>query len=213
MEHMIIGCTLLLGTITVKAQTFSEWFNQNSTRLKYYGQQIAAFQVYIGELEKGNRASAAGLGAISASKKGEYDLHNGYYSSLGEINPVLGKMGEVAEIVRLQAAIIQRFTNALARYRAGGFLGPDQVIYIWQTYRNVLQAVLADVTLLMAVLTAYDYQMTDDQRMGRIRELDMAMRDRYAFTLAFTDGTDLLEQQQAAELAEVGNLKAFYGVP
>jgi len=69
------------------------------------------------------------------------------------------------------------------------------------------------VEVLTQVLTAQDVQMTDDQRLGRIEALDTAMRDRYAFTLAFIDGTDVLEQQEAAEMAEVGTLKTYYGVP
>lgn len=203
----------MLAVLSGKAQTFSEWFHQNSTRLKYYAEQVAAFQAYLGELQKGYQISDAGLGSISGSKQGEFDVHSGYYASLGAINPALGKLGEITEIISLQAAIIQRFSNALARYRVNGFLGADRLTYIGQTYSDVLQASLADVAMLTDVLTAQDYQMTDDQRMNRISELDTTMRDRYAFTLAFTDGTDLLERQQAAELAEVGTLKALYGIP
>ena len=210
---MILGCFWVLAALPGRTQTFTEWFSQNSTRLKYYGQQIAAFQVELGKLEKGYRISEAGLGAISGSKKAEYDLHNGYYASLGDVNRAIGELDEVAEIVSLQAAIIERFTSALGRYRSGGLLGADRLGYIGQVYSNVLQAGLADVEILTEVLTAHDLQMTDDQRMGRIRELDRVMRDRFAFTLAFTNGTDLLAQQQAREHADLGMLKVFYGLP
>jgi hypothetical protein len=213
MRQMIMGCVLLLGMLPGKAQTFAEWFNQNGTRLKYYAQQIAAFQAYLGELQKGYGISDDGLGAISGGKQAEFGMHKDYYTSLGEINPVLGKMGEVAEMISLQAAIIQQFTSALARYQTDGLLGVDRLTYISQVYGNVLQAGLADVEVLTKVLTAQDFQMTDDQRLGRIKALDVATRDRYAFTLAFMDETDVLEQQQASELSEVGTLKAYYGIP
>jgi hypothetical protein len=213
MRRIFLGCMLLMGMVPGKAQTFAEWFNQNGTRLKYYAQQIAAFQAYLGELKKGYSISDDGLGAIGGSKQAEFDLHNDYYTSLGEINPALGKMGEVAELISLQAAIIQRFTSAMARYRSGGLFGADRLAYVGQVYDNVLKAGLADVEVLTEVLTVQDFEMTDDQRLGRIKTLDSAMRDRYAFTLAFMDGADVLEQQVAEEMGEVGTVKAYYGIP
>src|SRR5579859_6855444 len=213
MRYVILGCLGLLLVFTSRAQTFSEWFRQNSTRLKYYAKQIAALQVYLGELKKGYQISDGGLGSISDSKQEEYNSHNTYYASLREISPSLGQLGEVAEIAALQLAIMQRFTEALARYRRDGMLGADRLAYIGRVYSTLLLAGLADVQTLAEMLTAHDCQMTDDQRMGRIRELDAALRDRYAFTLSFTDGTDMLERQLVVERAGVGTVKALYGVP
>lgn len=196
-----------------RTQTFAEWFKQNSTRLKYYAKQIAALQVYLGELDKGYQIADGGLGAIGDGKQREYGLHSDYYASLGQINPALRQLGEVAEIAALQAAIIQRFTDALARYRRDGLLGIDRLAYIGQTYSNLLQAGLVDAGVLVDVLAADNWRMTDDQRLARIREIDAAMRDRYSFTLAFTDQTDMLERQLAAEQAGVGTVRALYGIP
>jgi hypothetical protein len=211
---MIRIVTAGLGLLLVlpgRAQTFTEWFKQNSTRLKYYARQVAALQVYAGELEKELQVSDAGLTAISGSKQGEYDLHDGYYASLENINPALGQMPEVAEIRDLQAAIVQRFSTALNRYRSDGVLGADRVASVEQAYSAVLQAGSSDVTALAAVLTPNNWQMTDDQRIARIRELDTAMRQRYAFTLAYTDRADLLELEMATEGGEIGTVNGLYG--
>ena len=203
----------LLPVLPSRAQTFAEWFQQNSTRLQYYAKQIVALQLYLGEVGKGFQISNAGLGDIGSSKQGEFDLHNGYYTSLVEVNPDIGGSAEVTEIATLQAAIIQRFTDALARYRRDGILSADRVAYMAQVYSAVLQAGQADVETLTAVLTDHEWQMTDDQRMGRIRQLDAAMKDRYAFTLAFTDGADMLERGEAWEGTDVGTVKGLYGIP
>jgi len=210
---MILGFFGLLLALPGRSQTFAEWFKQNSTRLKYYGKQIAALQGYLGELEKGYGIADVGLGLIGDGKQGEYDLHSNYYASLGKVNPVLWQLGEVTEIAALQATIIQRFTEALARYRRDGMLGADRLTYIAQVYNNLLQAGLADAKVLADVLTAGDWQMTDDERMGTIREVLAGMKDRYSFTVAFTDRTDLLERQMVAERAGVGIVGALYGVP
>jgi hypothetical protein len=122
-------------------------------------------------------------------------------------------MGEVSEIGALQVAIIQRFSAALTRYRNDGLLGPERLAYMSQIYSAVLQACLVDVETLAEVLKVGNWQMTDDQRVGRIKDLDASMRSRYSFTLDFTDRADLLERQQAAASAEITTLKDLYGVP
>src|ERR1700761_5045376 len=108
MKRMLAGCVGLLMVVTGRAQTFAEWFQQNSTRLKYYGQQIAELQIWLDELNKGCGIAGNGLGSINSSKQGEYDLHGAYYASLGAINPAVGQLGKVAEMVELQAAIVKR---------------------------------------------------------------------------------------------------------
>jgi hypothetical protein len=206
---VITGLGLLL-VLPGRAQTFAEWFKQNSTRLKYYARQVAALQLYAGELEKEIQVSDAGLAAISGSKQGEYALHQGYYASLETINSAVAQMPEVAEIGYLQTAIMQRFSTALSRYQSDGVLGADRVASMEQAYDAVVRASAEDVETLAGVFTANNWQMTDDQRMGRIRELDAAMRLRYAFTIAFTDRADLLELEIAAEGGEIGTVKGFY---
>jgi hypothetical protein len=139
--------------------------------------------------------------------------HSDYYASLDAINPGVGNLEEVAEIAELQARIIQRFTNALGRYRRDGLLGLDRVALVGQIYAGVLDAGLADVQELTEVLTAGDWQMTDDQRAGRIFDLDRAIKDRYSFAVAFIDRTDMLERQLGVERGEVGVIKGLYGIP
>lgn len=213
MKQIAIGLLGLFLVLPGHAQTFAEWFKQNSTRLKYYAQQIAALQLYLGEMEKGYQVSDTGLATISGSKQGEFDLHQNYYASLENVNPAVRESDEVSEINTLDGAIVQRFSTALARYRNDGLLGTDRLAYVQQVYTAVLQACLVDEETLAGVLKTGNWQMTDDQRLGRIRELDASMRNRYSFTLAITDRTDLLERQQAAEGADIATVMGLYGVP
>jgi hypothetical protein len=213
MKKLVVGLVFLVVAFAGQAQTFAEWFSQNSTRLKYYGEQIAALQVYIGQAEKGYQIVESGLGTVRDVKSGEFNLHNAFYTSLGTINPSVGKLAEVAEIAALQVAIVKRFSAALSRYRQDAHLRGDQITYIGNVYGTVLSVGLADVNALLDILTADKLKLSDDQRANRIRELDRMMRDRYAFTLAFTDQADLLTQQRQAEEMEMGMVKGLYGLP
>ena len=195
------------------AQSFAEWFKQNSTRRKYYGKQIAALQIYMEAAEKGYQIVELGLVTIRDIKSGEFNLHNAFYAALGEINPSVRNLADVMEIAALQVAIVERFTGALARYRQESHGRGDQMAYISEAYTAVLNAGLADVNALLDILAANKLQLSDDQRMERIRNLDAAMRDRYAFTLAFTDQADLLARGRRAEVGDLGTVKGLYGIP
>jgi hypothetical protein len=213
MKRMILGVVLVGMGLAGRAQTFDEWFEQNSTRKKYNEEQIAAWQVYIGVLEKGYSIVESGLGTIRGIKTGEFNLHSAFYTSLETVSPVVANMGEVAEIAALQAAIVKRFTAALARYRETGGLTGGEVAYISEVYAEILKEGLADVSALSDILTSGTLQLSDDQRMDRVQVLDDHMRARYLATLAITDQADELSMVRTAQGVDVETLKAIYGLP
>jgi len=196
-----------------RAQTAAEWFEQNSTRLAYYAQQIAALQIYLGEEKKGYDISSAGLGVIGRSKDVENTLHQGYYASLGQINPLVAGMPEVSEIDSLQEVMMQRSAASLAKYNRDGLFSAGQLSYIGGVFTRAVQAGMEDVNGLADLLTAGKLQMTDDERMTGIRVLDGAMRGRYGFMMGFTDQADLMEMQVAFDKAGLGVVEGLYGIP
>ena len=202
----------VLVTVTARSQRFSEWFRQNSTRLKYYAKQVAALQVSLSELDKGYGIAEMGLGLITEGKQGEWDVHDIHYKALGEINPAVAGMGETGEIVVMQAAIIKRFTDALERYGANGVLGTDGRAQVRRVTDAVVQAGLLDIKELTMVLTAHAWQMTDDERMVRIEALDRKMKERYAFTMSFTGWMDAWEGQLMRERGALETLRTLYGI-
>lgn len=200
-------------TMRGQAQTFAEWFEQSKTRLQYYAEQIAALQTYIGYATKGYGIVESGLSVIGGIKQGEFNLHSTFYSSLEAVNPEVGSMAEVAEVLALQAATVVRLQNALSRYRQSGNLGSNDLALAGQVYQSVLNAVTQDLNTLVEVLTANKWQMTDDQRMARIHALDVTGQERYQVMAGWTDETDMLSMQREAEAAQVGTVQGFYGIP
>src|ERR1700761_4953810 len=113
---MKLGLLLVFGVVFIVSghgQTFAEWWQQNSTRLKYYAKQVADLEAYLGEVKHGYQVCNTGISAIGSGKQAEFDLHNGYYNSFERVNPALGAIGEVTEILALQTAIIRRFSAGL----------------------------------------------------------------------------------------------------
>jgi hypothetical protein len=213
MKRMMIGVFCLTGALSGRAQTFADWFDQNATRKQYNEQQIAALGTFITVAEKGYSIVESGLSAIKVIKTGEFNLHSSFYSSLESINPAVGNMGEIAEIIALQLATAERVNAALARHRQDGSIGTDEQTAVSQVLQGVVNAGISDVNTLMQIITAGKLQMTDDQRMGYIRELDTSARMRYVLAAGVTDQADVVSLQRQAEMAQAGVVLGLYGLP
>src|SRR6202035_4749485 len=71
--------------------------------------QIAKLEIYIVDLEKGYRIAREGLTFIGEIKKGEFNLHSLFFSSLQSVNPSVAKYSKIAVIVADQLSIVSSF--------------------------------------------------------------------------------------------------------
>jgi hypothetical protein len=212
LKKIVLG---FLGALMVragKAQTFAEWFQQNSTRLKYYAEQVAALQAYLWQMQQGFKVSSSGLGSIGNLKVDEFGMHSAYYSSLTMVNPSVLSMPEVTEISALAAANLTRVESALIRYRRDGMLSTEQVSLIEDVLKAAMREELQGLKMLVSILTSDELQLTDDQRASRVLAIHSSMRDRYGFLISVTDRVDLMERQMSNALTEMGTVKGIYGI-
>lgn len=205
---VLLGCASGAG-----AQTFDEWFEQNSTRKKYQEQQIGDLQIYLGVLQQGYGIVESGLDTIQGIKAGEFDLHNNYYASLRTVSPVVTGMPEVQEIVSLQGQMVSRFSSALTRYRGSPGLRTNELTYLTGLYGEILQEGLADVTLLNEILTDNTLGMTDDERIRGVLLIDKRARERYRATVKVTNAADAIVVQRTSRAADAGVVSQLYGLP
>jgi hypothetical protein len=212
MKKMMMAAFCLAGALPGRAQTSAEWFDQNATRKQYNEEQIAELATFIMVAEKGYSIVESGLSTIKGIKAGEFNLHSKFYGSLESINPSIGNMGEIAEIIALQLATAERVNVALARYRQNGSIGTDEVTAVSRVLQAVVNAGLSDMNTLIQIITPGKLQMTDDQRMGYIRELDASARIRLGVVAGVTDQADVVSLQRQAEMAQAGTVMALYGL-
>lgn len=112
MKRLFTLILFALFSLTPKAQTLAEWFQQGGTQKKYLLQQIAALQVYIGDVQKGYSIAKQGLNTISDIKNDEFNLHKDYFNSLKIVNPKIKNYSKVADISVLQVNIIKVYKEA-----------------------------------------------------------------------------------------------------
>ena len=179
---------ILLFIVVVKtsnAQTFSEWFRQKKTQKKYLIEQIAALEVYSGYLEKGYSIVHEGLSQINSIKHGEFDLHEGYFTSLKNINPHIKDYTEVNNILSLKQQIEIICRRVLKQTKSTNEFNIDQRHYIGLVFEKLREGCHTDWDLLVQLLTPKQVQLKDDERLCKIGGLYDDMQEKYSFARSF----------------------------
>src|ERR1700735_335715 len=205
MKKIIITLIIFVCSMQIKAQGLSNFFSQSEADIKYMLQQIADLQLYIGYAEKGYSIAQKGLTFIGDLKKGEFDLHSAFFSSLSAVNPSIKNYAKVADIISYQLSIISNFKKILQLKN----MSPAEVTYLNTVYNNMSDACSKSLTDLINIITDNTYQMKDNERVARIDNIYSDMKDKYAFTQNFTSDANLLVAQRQNELYETSLLKSL----
>lgn len=199
----IIVVVMMVFIKTMNGQFLGGFFDQQATELKYYEQQIAYLELYIGYLEKGYKIAQAGLTTIGEIKKGEFDLHNAFFSSLKAANPAVSNYSKVAEIISYQLAIVSDFKKALKRLQESNRFSSFELSYLYNVYSNMSSECTKSLTALIDIITGGSFEMKDDERIKRIDSIYADMKDKYAFTQSFTNQASLIAGERTDELNEI----------
>lgn len=194
------------------AQTFNEWFRQKQTQKKYLIQQIAALQEYSGYVQKGYNIAKNGLGAIGNIKKGDLNMHAGYFSSLKSISPAVAGYLRVADIVRLQMEILLLHKKATRQIRQSSQFTADEFKHVEHVYRNLLAQGAAVMEELIQVTTAGRLEMKDDERIKQIDGLYTQMQDVQGFAQTFFSQAQTLAIQRQKEQHDIQSSRLIYGI-
>jgi hypothetical protein len=193
---VVMGLVGLLGT--ARAQGVIGIFEQGAYELKEYGQQIAALGLFSTLEEKGYGVKESGLASIGSITGNEYGLHQTYFGSLRAVNPAVGEMAAVVEILALEAGTVKGFGAAMRRWEGSGGLTAGELAMLGQIYANLCTVGANGVLALGDVAANGKLTMSDDQRMERIMQIDRQMREHNVFAQQVSAETDLLVMERQA---------------
>lgn len=196
----------------VKAQTFSEWFQQKKTQKKYLLQQIAALQLYIECAQKGYKIAQGGLSAISDFSKANFDLHSKYFNSLQTVNPQIRKYAKAAEIVALQVKIVGNYKSTYRKIKSSNAFSIDELNYVEKVFTTLLDDCEKTLDELITVTTNGKLQMKDDERMNRIDKIYLDMQGKLTFSDAFSNDATLLAASRIKEQTDIQASRWLQGI-
>lgn len=200
---------ILLNNLYSNAQTLAEWTQQKKTQIKYLQQQIVGLQVYIGYLQKGYKIARERLGVINDIKKGDFNLHNGYFNSLKEINPIVKKYFRITDIISLQLRILKTCKRTIETTKENQWFTSKEVSYIQEVFTKLLTEASGDIHQLITVITPNKFIMKDNERLTHIIHIYDDMVDKQTFVENFSNGVNVLAMQRLKESEDVEASRLF----
>lgn len=198
---------LTMSFQNVTAQKWDEWFKQKKTQKEYLIQQIAALRVYLEYLKEGYDIAKKGLTIVGDIKEGKFDLDLEYIESLGNVNSGISGSAKVSSIIAYQRLIILEFRMLRDLTSSTDFMTRDERNYIADVYANMLHESEFTLQELDRLLSNSDFEMKDDERLKRLDMLYLDMKDKYVFTRAFSNSTQLLIEQRGKEQSEADSYR------
>ncbi len=212
MKKLVILWLFATITTATQAQNFAELTKQKKTQKKYLVEQIIALQVYIGYVKKGYSIAKEGLKVIGNLKLGELNLHTDYFNSLKSVNPKIKQYAKVADIIAMQATIIQGYGKTRRHVRESGAFNREELDYIMRVLSRLLDGCQNILNELIAVTRDGNLEMKDDERLERIDILYQDMADNYIFSQSFSNETMVLAASRIKENNDVQTSRALYGI-
>lgn len=211
MKVLLMLC-FLSSIVSAKSQTWDEWFRQKKTKLKYIAEQISALEVYADYLKKGYNIVDDGWNTINDIKHSDFDLHNKYFTSLKQVNTSIEHYDKIADITNLQTQILQVDDAIKKVIQGNNNIQADEKKYIKTVMTNLLSKCVDDLDELKTITTNDSLSMTDDERLQRVDDLYVDMKDKYAFVKYFQGSVQTLALLRAKGVNDINTSKLLYGV-
>lgn len=207
---VMIGICLCAGA--AQAQLFNELFRQKATQRKYLAEQIAFLQLHLSTLKKGYDIAREGIGFVDQLKKGEFNLHDVFFTSLKTVTPAIRGSTTVTTIVQSLATSSSCLTSHRKLLRSPSFA-------VFQPPDNLQEAIrkrflqVEQLTLeLLSLITSGSLELTDDQRNQRLETLLQQCRTLENNTRKDEQSSKLLLIQYMREAAELEQLRRLYNL-
>jgi|SRR5437879_11011872 len=194
------------------AQGTGGFFNQQSSRVRLMLAQIAGYETLLYGLKSGYRITENGLNTVHELKGGTFDLHEAYFNSLQQVNPVTGSNPKAQAIAGIRQQIAQVFTQELTWQQQKKILTAAEMNYIRQVYGNLAKKCREEMDEVTLVLTPGKLQLTDQQRLERLDLIYAAMQDQSAFSISFTTRCRQMATSRQSARKNNDQLKTLYGI-
>lgn len=200
----ILLILILSFTQDARSQNFDEWVRQKRTQIRYLVQQVGELQVHLEMLKKGYDIVREGINTVEEITKGEFDLHNNYFTSLMKVNPHVLRYTNFPELIFGQNIINKRVTGIKYNLYASPDLSEAESAFIIKILDNLQDAATRIYSNLEDVLLNNKLQMTDHERLRRIDEL----KEEYKKHIVDLDQVELnIQQMIANRIAESNEIR------
>jgi hypothetical protein len=185
------------------AQGLSNIFNQKAADLKSVAKQIALLQLYIGWIQKGYSIARSGLNTIGEIKRGDFNLHSVFFSSLSSVNPAIRKYYKVGRVIDLVLSIQKQ----LSGIESIANLSDEERKYLITLRSNLFNECDQSLDVLTNLVSDDAFVMSDDERIKKIDGIYYDMLDRSMRAREFNQDARMVSEERSWEKLNILTLK------
>lgn len=162
--------------------------------------------------QKGYSIVGKGINTVRNIKKGDFNLHRDFFSSLSNINPQIKNSTKVGDLLVYQYRIIKQTTETIKGIKQSGQFTQAELDYCNAVFNNLLDDCIKTIDELLTVITPDKLKMKDNERIKRIDMLYADMQDKYAFCSSFADEMGILALHRISEQQDINYSKIINGI-
>jgi hypothetical protein len=212
MKKIIVWVGLWMTCFSCIAQDEAVSADDNARQLQYYLQQIAANAQMIKLIRDGIQIAKFGLNAIYTIKNKEFNLHDLFFKALKAINPKIKGLGTVADILEKEANIITRYKTFFKRIKDSGQFTVAELDYMTRVYERLVDDAVSTLDELIKLISADNYQMSDDERIDRVNSLAADINSSYQFVQHFSHDALALAILRLQEKKEIDESRKIFEI-
>lgn len=211
MNTILLSTTITLSLfglcITTQGQTFSEWFFQKRTRMKYLRQQAAALEILQETIREGYAMAERKLNGVDEGEQITMKLDEDWFNSLEHVKPCFRESNKVNGLFRIAHAFIQISDEHIVGYDDSEWLNSSE------KHQVISDVFLGTIEMEQALGKLADYitdgklKMTDAQRWMMIDELSRYVQLGSRLQLSLITRWDTLIEARRRQAADDDFLK------
>lgn len=136
---------------------------------------------------------------------GEFNLHQSFISSLKTASPAIRNDARIVEIVAFQLGI----RNAFKEISESENLSALHRSYIQSVRGKVMKECAGDLEEVLLTITS-GIEMTEGERIQRLKKIHESMGDKSAFTQSFCNQVNLLISEKDNERQSLNKTRKLY---
>ena len=193
---LFTGLLLVGSNLGAKGQTWSEWWNQKKTRMKYMREQEAALAALQQTTANGYAGTLLEMWLVDSFFMKDYSQHWNFFNELRRSNPALIDAETMEEYVAKEDMLISRIQMAWELYsRHPGGIGPSIMSYFDLFDEKIEKIGLYKEELLYVTRTG-EFTMLDSERW---KELYRDIESIHAIYDELFDLVDCLDEMFVAD--------------
>lgn len=202
--------TFLLFSISAARPAFAQ--SEEAQQLLLNWEKLRQLEEILDNMYRGYKILDKGYSTIKNIAEGNYTIHEFFIDGLMLVNPSIRNYQRIPFIIDYQKLLLKEYQRAYNRFKQDPHFKLDELEYLANVYKFLIDASLRNMDELMMIITATKLSMTDDERMQAIDRIFFDMEDKVIFLRTFNNNTQLLAIQRSRSRNDVQTMRKLYGV-